>query len=73
MSFDFFAFLPLNETYSEDAISSFRLKMHVNAFLTIAFDSLAVYLILFTSDRIIGTYKWFLLNIVVGAFPATAA
>ncbi|KAH7705592.1 Protein SRI-61 [Aphelenchoides avenae] len=66
-SFDFL--LPsLNETYSNEAIAVFRLKMHINAFLTIIFDSLAVYLILFTSDRAIGTYRWFLLNIVVSSF-----
>lgn len=51
--------------YSADAVDAFRVKMLANAVLAIASASLAICLILLASDRAIGTYKWFLLNIVV--------
>lgn len=65
-------YLSMNATvdktlFSIDAVNAFRVKMLANAILAIVSASLAISLILLASDRAIGTYKWFLLNIVVRA------
>lgn len=45
--------------------SSLKHIMHFNSFLAVASNSLAVYLIIYCSPTQIGTYKRYLLNIVV--------
>lgn len=49
-------------------LSAQRTQLLINAVIATAANILGCYLVAFKSPTTIGTYRWFLLDIVVGSF-----